>query len=81
MTFLIKERILKQYCRYCGNLCVGDECYCEEKQKTLSESTCKTPNNCEKFKFCEIDAFDITKKYQPKKEIVDNCGFIQGELF
>ena len=32
----------------------------------------KAENHCKQFLFCEIDAFDITKKYKPREKKVVN---------
>lgn len=43
------------------------------KIKLLQPYTLKRQkNHCKQFLFCEIDAFDITKKYKPReKKVVD----------
>lgn len=59
---------MKQYCRYCSWLCVGDSNYCERRKQCLSDSYCKRVNKCKYFEFNEIDAFDLEKVYHPKSE-------------
>lgn len=59
---------MKEYCRYCSHCCYGDAIYCEVKNKTMSENTAKSVNHCKDFAFCELDVFDIEKKYKPTKE-------------
>lgn len=63
---------MKQYCRYCAYLCVGDIPYCNVKEQTMSESSAKCVNQCRDFDFCEIDAFDETDGYRPKKVKVND---------
>ena len=65
---------MKQYCRYCSNFCCGNGEWCEEFQKTLSESYAKRPNNCKKFNFCSIDAYDSTREYKPRKKSQNDDG-------
>jgi hypothetical protein len=61
----------KQYCRYCAYCCAQDDSivWCEKKQKMLSSSTAKTPNNCDTFLFNELDVFNIEHKYKPVKRM------------
>lgn len=40
--------------------------------KTVSESFAKRPNNCEKFDFCNIDAYDSTREYKPREQNQNN---------
>ena len=59
---------MKQYCRYCVNLCVNNVPYCDAKNKVRSESACKRPNNCKDFVFADVedeyqDAFGETNGY------------------
>lgn len=61
---------MKQYCRYCSYLCTGNGTWCEKKQKEIADSTAKTENHCKQFLFCELDAYDITKKYKARKKRV-----------
>lgn len=73
---------MKQYCRYCSNFCCGNSEWCEEFQKPLSESYAKRPNNCEKFDFCNIDAYDSTREYKPReKSQNDDVDLGQQTLF
>lgn len=63
---------MKQYCRYCVNLCVNNVPYCMERKQCLSESYCKRPNNCKDFIFADVapeyqDAFGETNGYHPRK--------------
>lgn len=48
---------MAQYYRYCNNLVTGNGIYCTEKNKTMSESTAKTTNNCKLYVFNHVDAF------------------------
>ena len=62
------ETKIKQYCRYCSQLCYGDVAHCDIKGVKSIES-CKAPNNCKHFEFNPIDAFfENEKGYQPRKE-------------
>ena len=64
---------MKQYCRYCVNCIYGDVVWCDELNKTMSESKAKAVNNCKHFVFNEIDVFDLDKKYKPRAaKPVDN---------
>lgn len=63
---------MKQYCRYCVELCVNNVPYCQAKKKALSESYCKRTNNCKDFRFADVepeyqDAFCETSGYKPRK--------------
>lgn len=64
---------MKQYCRYCVNLCVNNVPYCMEKKQCLSVSYCKHPNNCKEFIFANVepeyqDAFGETNGYKPRSK-------------
>ena len=63
---------MKQYCRYCVELCVNNVPYCKAKKKVLSRSYCKRTNNCKEFRFADVepeyqDAFGETNGYKPRK--------------
>ena len=66
---------MKQYCRYCTHLHVYNFPYCDVKEKSLSISTCKTPNKCKDYCFADCeeeyqDAFmENTKGYKPRKKL------------
>ena len=73
---------MKQYCRYCIHICVNNFPYCRQKEKELSESSCKKPNECKDFVFADCepeyqDAFmEHTKGYKPrqkKEQIMKQC--------
>lgn len=53
---------MKQYCRYCGYLTVGDAAFCEKRKKEISEAVAKSPNRCHDFAFNPIDAFASVNK-------------------
>lgn len=59
----------KQMCRYCIYLVVGNGIYCTERDKELAESTTKTANKCQSFRFTNLDAYGETKGYVPKPRI------------
>ena len=65
---------MKQYCRYCIHLHVNNFPYCDIKEKGLSESSCKRPNDCKDFDFADCepeyqDAFgEHAKGYKPRKQ-------------
>lgn len=69
---------MAQYCRYCNNLVTGNGIYCTEKNKTMSESTAKTTNNCKLYVFNHVDAFyENAGGYRPRKPlkpIGDECA-------
>lgn len=48
---------MKQYCRYCCYLVVGDANYCSIQDKTMSEATAKSVNRCHNFALNPVDAF------------------------
>ena len=63
---------MKQYCRYCVNLCVNNVPYCMERKSCLSTAYCKRPNRCKDFIFANVepeyqDAFGETNGYKPHK--------------
>lgn len=71
---------MKQYCRYCVYLCTGNGAnWCMEHQEERSESSCKKPNNCKDFVFCDCepelqDAFgENVRGYHPRREIKKQC--------
>lgn len=70
---------MKQYCRYCCNLHVGDVAYCSEKECTVSEAAAKAPNRCSSFLYNPIDAFGTLDKngrfheYSPRKPKKTQC--------
>lgn len=58
---------MAQYCRYCGDLVVGDIAYCTIKKKQIPEHLAKTTNYCPHYNFNSIDAFGENEKgYQPR---------------
>ena len=63
---------MKQYCRYCIELCVINVPYCKVREKVLNEGYCKRPNNCKDFVFANVesefqDAFGETNGYKPRQ--------------
>lgn len=59
---------MKQYCRYCSNMCCGDANWCDVKEETYSDSYIKHTNNCKHFVFNPIDALqENLKGYHPRK--------------
>ncbi len=62
---------IKQYCKYCAYMCVGDFNYCEKHNKSYSDSSIKTTNKCKDFVFNEISAIsgEIYKPHQEKKKV------------
>ena len=60
---------MKQYCRYCCYLIVGDANYCSMRDKTISEATAKSTNRCHDFALNPIDAFgENNKGYMTQKK-------------
>lgn len=65
---------MKQYCRYCVNLVVGDTAYCRIRKQEMKDISCKRVNNCGEFDFIggpkELqDAFQENKRgYRPRKD-------------
>ena len=66
---------MKQYCRYCAYLTTGNGIYCGAKDRILSEQTTKRVNTCRQFEFNEIDAYDLERKYKPRRSKT-----IEGQL-
>jgi len=65
---------MKQYCRYCCSLCVGDVAYCSAKERVISEAAAKAQNRCSDFLYNPLDAFGgidrdgKTHEYAPRKQ-------------
>ncbi|MCM1222836.1 MAG: hypothetical protein NC548_51100 [Lachnospiraceae bacterium] len=65
---------MKQYCRYCCSLCVGDAAYCSTHRRTMSEAAAKAQNRCSSFLYNPIDAFGgidrdgKTHEYTPREK-------------
>lgn len=69
---------MKQYCRYCTYLVVGDANYCTVKNKCMSESSAKSVNRCREFELNVIDAFgENQKEYTPREPKEEQ---IEGQL-
>lgn len=60
---------MKQYCRYCAHLIVGDANYCELKRLTMTDAAAKHTNNCPMFDFLSTDAFDENRVYVPRRRV------------
>ncbi len=72
---------MAQYCRYCNNLVTGNGIYCTEKNKTMSESTAKTTNNCKLYVFNHVDAFyENADGYRPRKPLKPICDECAGQM-
>lgn len=60
---------MKQYCRYCCYLVVGDANYCTKHENAMSEATAKSLNRCSDFAFNPIDAFfENEDGYKPREQ-------------
>lgn len=57
---------MRQYCRYCVYMCVGDVPFCRIKQETMPDKRAKNVNNCKQFELCEVDAYDLKRRYRPR---------------
>lgn len=65
---------MKQYCRYCGYMVVGDASYCSKQERCISDATAKSPNRCHDFTYNPIDAFGENEKgYQPRTPKKKQC--------
>lgn len=64
---------MKQYCRYCCYLVVGDANYCSKHEKTMSEQAAKSQNRCGSFAYNPIDAFNLDKEYKPREPKKEQC--------
>lgn len=67
---------MKQYCRYCVNLCVNNVPYCTIHEEFKSVSICKRSNKCKDFVFADVepeyqDAFGETNGYKPRQKQID----------
>lgn len=63
---------MKQYCRYCTNLVVGNGIYCTKRNREYTEQYAKSTNNCGDFELNVIDAFfENERGYQPRAEVDD----------
>lgn len=59
---------MKQYCRYCAYLVVGDWPYCEKKERLIGEKVAKHVNECPDFVLNPVDAFQENEKgYRPRR--------------
>lgn len=59
---------MKQYCRYCVHLTVGNGIWCDKRQREYSESYAKSTNNCGDFELNVIDAFfENERGYRPRE--------------
>lgn len=70
---------MKRYCRYCSACSYGDVVYCDILKKTMTEKQAKRGNNCKYFIFNEVDVFDITRTYKPRKKTLDKIKQMQME--
>ncbi len=59
---------MTQYCRYCSSLVTGNGIYCESRNMELGERYTKRPNRCPAFDFNEIDAYDLDRRYRPRRK-------------
>lgn len=64
---------MKQYCRWCCFLCIGNGMWCDELEKEISEASAKSLNRCHSFVYCPIDAFGSDKEYTPRKIKMKQC--------
>lgn len=69
---------MKQYCRYCTWLCIGNGIWCNQRSKELSESYTKHQNKCTDYDNCNIDVYTgIERKIRVSKTVEENC---KGQL-
>lgn len=73
---------MKQYCKYCANAYLhGDcHCWCEEKQKLISEASASKVNKCKQFELHEMSVFDPNQIYSPHKEKANDGAQIRMEV-
>lgn len=67
---------MRQYCVYCSFMCYGDAYYCNVKEKPMTESTVKRPNNCPDFDLCPLGHVETGKQYKPRRE----SGQLDGQI-
>lgn len=71
---------MKQYCRYCVHLTVGDWPWCGIRERFISESAARRMNHCRNFEFCEMDAFlENERPYTPRKEKHQEPGITNAD--
>lgn len=59
---------MRQYCRYCNNMCCGDANYCTVKQRCYSDKALRQPNRCKDFEFNPVDAMGLNPRgYNPRR--------------
>lgn len=76
---------MKQYCRYCVELCVNNVPYCQAHNECLSEGYCKRPNHCPDFVFADVepeyqDAFGETNGYHPRSPREPKMKQCEGQM-
>ena len=77
---------MKQYCRYCCSLCVGDVAYCSTKERVISEAAAKAQNRCSDYLYNPLDAFGgidrdgKTHEYAPRKSQVPKKTQCDGQM-
>lgn len=63
---------MKQYCRYCNNMCCGNGNWCSEHKRTSSDAYIKATNTCDLFEFNPIDALgENARGYVPREKKED----------
>lgn len=70
--------MVKEQCRYCVELVVGDYCFCKIKQEERSVESCKRRIGCLLFEFCPIDAFgslDYDSSKYNRKQLFEQLRF------
>ncbi len=67
---------MRQYCRYCANLCMGDAVYCNHKGVTMSEKSIYRPNNCKYYDYCGMNENNEphVQREQKRKNKIDNIS-------
>lgn len=77
---------MKQYCRYCIHLHINNFPYCDKKEKAMSESSCKKPNNCNDYVFADCepeyqDAFmENVRGYHPREKREPKNNEWEGQI-
>lgn len=69
---------MKQYCRYCAGLTLGDCYYCQTHDEVKTGSQIRSANSCPDFELSVMGDIETGKQYRPRAE--KHCDFDQLTL-
>lgn len=69
---------MKQYCRYCCWLTIGDCYYCQINDEVMSTAQIRRPNRCPSFELSVMGDIETGKQYRPRAE--KHCDYDQLTL-